>query len=197
MTFLNSFFNKLDDIDQQFNNEIRYWSFSKLKNFNSRKCDCCHCYYDYDDVDIDYLNDIMTTHNKHCGNIGDNYHCYNQYMNSITQDIEEHEMECECNCIYPVVVDNPIRLTEEQVKMLIYFFKTKGISVEENDLNWDKEYNLIDCDWNNMLIDICHLTNEDINRFKNSLKLQRIRVFSSNYNVLRIMSGMSSLSYSS
>ena len=134
MSFLNSLFNNLQDVDELFENDIssakQFKKISDVFNFNNRRCDCCKC------VDSDSYVD----YNKNCGNIGDKYICYYEYLDSLEEKDDEEESDyCKCKCAYKTNGDNIFILDDEQLEKVINYLKNKNIYPECSDFNYSKK----------------------------------------------------------
>lgn len=168
-------------IDQEYENEkLYFWSLSKIKNFNSRKCGCCDC---LDDCDIrkDWENK-----DKYCGNIGNKYVCYSHWEN-------EEEEYCECKCLYPTICDNPVQIDEETQFKLICLLKDKKTDLYPDYHNFDYiNKNTMDTNskWNLSLIEIFDISLEQIKEYEAEMSISKLKTICLSYNVLRIMSGM-------
>jgi hypothetical protein len=157
MTFLNSFFNNLSNVDELF---LSYKSYhfhciNNIFNFNKRVCRCCEC------VEVDYENKYWELYNSNCGKIGDKYHCFREYArfnniyikkyyefeNDINKIYNENydnyeNYVCKCNCVYKTVGDNVIILNNEQIEKLVLYLKNKNINPKCADFSYSKHIKL-------------------------------------------------------
>ena len=146
---------------------IRY-----IRNFNNRKCNCCNCDNDYNNT----------------------WYCFLQNdsdENDSDEDDSENE-KCVCNCLYPPYITNPLQLNDTQILRLIDYLKEKDVNISKYDFQWDN--------WNNLddfIVNKFGLTVETIENYRQEYKKTQLEIFSTNYNILRILSGMGELNYSS
>jgi hypothetical protein len=187
MTFLDSLLNNKNDIDFKYQNEQNNWSsFRQIKDFNKRRCNCCTCLQDIDDD-----NNTYSEYQDNIGNIGNSFMCSTEYEREMHNDNNEDTI-CQCSCLYPTIVD-PIILNTDNMITLIYYLKNKNIQITGNDFEYDNK----DSEWNNLLIDILQVSDDDIERFSQEHSYGKMMVFARNWNVLNFIDGMGSLKYSS
>ena len=181
MTFIYSLLNNLDDIEQQYQNESDLWnSLYFLRNFNNRKCDCLDKYLVDNTNEVDDTDELDSDNNLIC-------QCtYPRIDEDITQD--------DITVIKSVTQTSINKLCNEDIITVLIYLKNKGVNVTHNDLLYDTntESGLKECVWNQMLIEIYNLRLDDIKR----LKQNRLYAYGVNYNILRVISGMASLNYS-
>lgn len=168
MTFINSFLNKLSDVDEQFINE--QWTLYKLFKFNDRRCYCCTCATDYEIAD--YFD----------AKIGDKYMC----VRALEGDIDDDN--CECHCQYPVC-DQPIVLTDEQINDLIIYFNEHGVPVTHESLEFLDSDLKPNSSWNNKIITNFHLKPNDIQDLIHKHRAAKFNCFITNFNFLQTICG--------
>ena len=159
-----------------YNKEICYISFIRnIRDFNDRKCSCCNCDDDGDGT----------------------WYCFLEKKDDDEKNEDENDSDgdnedCVCTCIYPSYVENPLRLTDTQILRLIDYLKTKNVSVSRYAFKWDN--------WNHLddyIVIKFELSDETIEKFKQEYEKEKMKIYSANYNILRILSGMGSLNTSS
>lgn len=190
MTFLDSFINNKDDIEQQYQSEKNSLNFYFIKNFNKRRCNCCRCSSQDDDYDYEY----MKAHEKKYGNIGNEYYCIQEDWLINYYDPDDIPVVCECTCLYPPTNKNPLILSELNIEAIIRFLQSKNVKLDntfdfiETD---DKKTILDDTPWNNIIINIYKLTNDDIIQIIQEYNKMKLINFAKAYDFLSIINDSS------
>jgi hypothetical protein len=155
-----------DNLDSLMKSENLWNSIYSVRNFNKRICHCCSCDY----VGVDYRDVKCEQHI-----------CRSYYPE---WEKEEPDLElCTCKCIYP----RGLQLDIETTMLIMRYLKNAGIPLEFGGLEYDNS--ILDKE----IITLYELTPDQVNELESQNSLSKIKCFTMNYNVLRIMSGMSGL----
>ena len=141
---------------------------------------------DLNDIEIQYQNE---------SNLWSLYYLKNFNQRTCYCHEDDINQDSNCNCEYSLNGQFRILADDEIIKIL-YYLKTKNIIPNYSHLITDAN-GPTSCSWNSLMIDIFQLTDEKIEKMKTNNYNNRINVFAKNYNILSIMSGLGSISYSS
>ena len=190
MTFLSNLLNNYEEnnIELFTQEQSKYWSSLNeilQPDFRS-KCKCCRCSYRNNCTDKCSDDDLISDRIW-------------KYLDEELEEGEENELICKCTCTYPRSTILTIDIQEQILLFIANNFKNYAFNNDLYKYSQKKTKNHIKyllryyIEKLSLINDISYI-NDLENWYKNIDKHSSL-ILGTNYNILRIMSGMSGLTY--